>query len=80
MAELVALYSALGSLVVALGYVLVKRLSRSNCESHTDCCECSSPALELQKEHTGRLENLEKTIETLVNRLEPDLGTPVTPL
>ena len=56
--EQTALYSGLGSLGVALGYVLVKRLSKSRCASHSACCECDSPELTLDKQATERIDIL----------------------
>ena len=54
----VALASAGGTLAVALGYVLLKRCRRSNCRSHTQFCDCDSPAVELAKQQTERLEHI----------------------
>ncbi len=54
----IAIYSGIGTLVVALGYVAIKRLARSNCSSHTQCCDCESPAVELAKKQTERLDEL----------------------
>ena len=65
--ESVALYSAGGTLAVAIGYVILKRCRSSNCVSHTRFCDCESPALELQKKQTERLEVI---MEMLRSRLD----------
>ena len=54
--ESVALYSGAGTLVVGLSYIILKRCRNSNCVSHTRFCDCESPAVELQKKQTERLE------------------------
>ena len=58
-----ALMSGLGTLVIAIGYIVVKRFSRSNCASHTACCECESPAVTLARENTERLDKIIDKLE-----------------
>ena len=71
------LLSAGGTLLVMLGYVIIKRLRRSRCSSHTSCCDCESPELKLQKEQTIRIDEIMKYI----NKLQPaeDLENPASP-
>ena len=69
----IALYSGAGTLVVALSYVMIKRLARSNCSSHTTCCECESPAVELAKKQTERIEHLIDIIKADQPRLKDHL-------
>ena len=66
----IALYSGAGTLIVALSYVMIKRLARSNCSSHTKCCDCESPAVELAKKQTERIEHLIEIIKADQQRLE----------
>ena len=61
------LLSGLGTLVIALGYVLLKRFRRSRCQSHTACCDCESPEIKLQHENTQRLDH----IMNLINQIQP---------
>ena len=56
------LLSGLGTLAVMIGYVIVKRLRRSRCASHTKLCDCESPELKLQKENTIRIDELMQII------------------
>ena len=59
------LVAALGSVGVLLGYVVVKKLSRSRCHSDSGCIQCDSPAVELAKENTKRLDNIAELIAQL---------------
>ena len=61
------LLSAGGTLIIALGYVILKRLRGSRCASHSSLCDCESPALKLQKEQTIRIDE----IMEYLNRLTP---------
>ena len=63
------LLSGLGTLLIALGYVLLKRFRRSHCSSHTACCDCDSPEItQMQQEHTERYDN----ILELITRIRPE--------
>ena len=68
MAAATLLLPGLGTLVIALGYVLIKRFRRSRCQSHTACCDFESPEIKLQKENTERLDQ----IMELINRVNPE--------
>ena len=67
--------SGLGTLAVMVGYVLVKRLRRSRCASHTSLCDCESPELKLQKENTIRIDELLQ----IILKLDPESGIPKLP-
>ena len=69
------LLSGLGTLLIALGYVILKRFRRSRCASHTKCCDCESPEIKIHKENTERFD----TILELVTRLTPKSEDPVSP-
>jgi hypothetical protein len=75
MAVTAMILSGLGTLLVMLGYVIVKRLRQSRCSSHTSCCDCESPELKLQKEHTLRIDE----ILQYINKLQPDPESPEPP-
>jgi len=45
---------------VLFGYVIVKKIARSHCHSDSGCIECDTPAVEVQRENTTRIENMEK--------------------
>ena len=72
---LIALYSGLGTIIVGLGYVVIKRFSNSNCQSHTSFCDCDSPAVEMQKQTTERLDKLIETLKKQ-NLVEKDPDSP----
>ena len=63
-----ALIAGGGTLLVVFGYMLVKKISRSRCAVDSGCITCESPAVELQKKTTERLDDLFE----MVKRLEPD--------
>ena len=60
-----AFLASAGTLVIVLGYTLVKRLRRSNCHSDSGCLECDSPAIEMHKENTSRLQQQSDKINEL---------------
>ena len=72
----VALYSAGGTLAVALGYVLLKRCRTSNCRSHTRFCDCDSPALVLARQQTERLEHIIEMLRNPAEDPEPHKDPP----
>ena len=76
MSSKTVLFSGLGTLAVALGYILIKRFRRSRCQSHTSCCDCDSPEIKLHQENTTRLD----TIMQFINELKPKLADPVSPI
>jgi hypothetical protein len=53
-----ALFASLGTLLVVAGYMLVKRMARSNCAINSGCLKCTSPAIELAKKQTERLDEI----------------------
>jgi len=59
------LIATLGSVGVLFGYMVVKKLSRSRCHSDSGCIQCDSPAVELAKENTKRLDNIAELIMQL---------------
>ena len=60
-----ALLASLGTLLVVAGYMIVKRLSRSNCAVDSNCLKCESPAIELAKKQTERLDKIWDIIQQL---------------
>ena len=77
--ESVALYSAAGSLVVGIGYIILKRCRNSNCVSHTKFCDCESPAVELQKKQTERLEVIMEMLRNQARDRSDHEGRPQSP-
>ena len=75
----VALYSAGGTLAVALGYIILKRCRNSNCVSHTKFCDCESPAVELQKKQTERLEVIMEMLRSQGRDLSIRVDRPQSP-
>ena len=75
MAVETVLLSGLGTLLIALGYVIVKKFRRSHCSSHTKCCDFVSPEIKVQQEHTERYD----TILEMINRIKPLEGGPESP-
>ena len=71
-----ALLGSLGTLGIFAGYALVKRFSRSNCHGNSGCLECDSPAIEMQKQQTERIDSL----YDMIKKLQPDVEQgPVSP-
>ena len=66
-----ALIAGGGTLLVVFGYMLVKKISKSRCAMDSGCLTCESPAIELAKKHTERLDNLFDIIKKL-DRDRPD--------
>ena len=64
-----ALIAASGSLLVVCGYMLIKKISRSRCAVDSGCVECESPAVELQKKQTERLDDLYEIIKKLEDQV-----------
>jgi len=71
--------TALISCCVLLGYVIVKKISRSHCHSDSGCIECDTPAVEVQRENTTRIEKTEDLLKQLMLKIEPRVDTPHTP-
>ena len=72
--------ASLGTLGIVAGYALVKRFSRSNCHSDSGCLQCESPAVELHKANTVRLEEqkdkLDELFEIIKKSQAPGPGSP----
>ena len=76
-----ALIAGLGTLLVVAGYMVVKKFGRSRCavDHCSGCLTCESPAVELQKKQTERLDELFQMIKQIAPHTgEADLGIPVT--
>ena len=67
-----ALLASLGTLLVVAGYMLVKRLARSRCQVDSGCMQCDSPAVELAKKHTERLDEIFEMIKQVRPELRED--------
>ena len=67
-----ALIAGGGTLLVVFGYMLVKKISKSRCAMDSGCLTCESPAIELAKKHTERLDNL----FDIIKRLDRDRDRP----
>ena len=65
-----------GTLLVVAGYALVKRFQRSNCKSKTGCCEIDSPAVELAKQQTERLESQSEQLKNIMKLLREGQALP----
>ena len=72
------LIASLGTLLVVAGYMLVKRMSRSNCAVDSGCLQCDSPAIELQKKQTERLDELFEMIKK-ITPTDPESPISLTP-
>ena len=64
-----ALIAGGGTLLVVFGYMLVKKIARSRCAVDSGCITCESPAVELQKKTTDRLDDLFE----MVKKLDPEI-------
>ena len=53
-----ALAASGATLLIVAGYALIKRFSRTHCHSDSGCMECDSPAVELQKQQTERIDQI----------------------
>ena len=77
-----ALLISLGTLLVVAGYMIVKRMARSNCAINSGCLQCDSPAVELAKQHTElakkHTERLDELFE-MIKQITPQQG-PVSPI
>ena len=64
-----AIIAAVGTAGVVFAYVIIKKIARSKCvvEKCSGCLSCESPAVELAKKQTERIEEL----YTIISRLKP---------
>ena len=53
-----ALAASGATLLIVAGYALIKRFSRTHCHTDSGCMECDSPAVELQKQQTERIDQI----------------------
>ena len=80
-----ALLASLGTLLVVAGYMIVKRMARSKCDIKSGCLHCKSPAVELQKQHTQRLDEIFEMLkqvhpeQEIIKQLDPDPPISLTP-
>jgi hypothetical protein len=58
------------ALLILAGYAILKRFRRSNCHSTTGFCECDSPAIELAREVTVRIDQQEEQLKQLIHMLQ----------
>ena len=68
-----ALAASGGTLLVVIGYVVVKRCRSSTCHADSGCCEITSPALEIAKQQTERLEKHDLKLEEILVMLKDQL-------
>jgi hypothetical protein len=61
-----ALAASGGTLLIVVGYVIVKRCRLSTCHADSGCCEIMSPALEIAKQQTDRLEKHDSKLEEIL--------------
>ena len=64
-----AIIAGAGALTVLFGYMVVKKVARSKCvvEKCSGCLSCESPAVQLAKKQTERLDDL----YTIISKLKP---------
>ena len=74
-----ALVVSLGTLLVVAGYMVVKRMARSNCAVDSGCLQCESPAVEMQKKQTERLDELFEMIKKMAPKSPPVSPISLTP-
>ena len=67
-----ALAASGGTLLIVLGYVVVKRCRNSTCESDSGCCHIKSPALEIAKQTTERLDTQQVKLNEILVMLKKD--------
>ena len=69
-----AFIAGAGALGVLFGYMIVKKIARSKCvlEKCSGCLSCESPAIQMAKKQTERIEDL----YTIISRLVPDQVSP----
>jgi hypothetical protein len=63
--------AALGSVVVLLGYAIIKKISRSRCHSDSGCIQCDTPAIDIARENTKRLDSIADLIMQLNPKEDP---------
>jgi iron only hydrogenase large subunit-like protein len=71
------LVAGLTSAAVLMVYMLIKKISRSQCHSDSGCIQCDVPTIELAKENTQRVEKLEDLIRILQEGIPRD--RPISP-
>ena len=69
-----ALAASAGTLAIVIGYVVVKRCRSSECQADSGCFKITSPALELAKQQTERLEKQDFKLEQILVMLAGDKG------
>ena len=69
-----AFAASAGTLVIVIGYVIVKRCRNSDCQADSGCFKITSPALELAKQQTERLEKQDLKLEQILVMLAGDKG------
>jgi hypothetical protein len=69
-----AIAASAGTLAIVIGYVIVKRCRNSECQADSGCFKITSPALELAKKHTERLEKQDFKLEQILIMLAGDNG------
>mgnify|MGYP000380245734 CR=1 FL=1 len=62
-----AVLAGAGTLAVVFGYMIIKKIAKSRCAVDSGCLTCESPAVEMAKQHTERLDSLFE----MVKKLEP---------
>ena len=71
-----AFLASLGTLFVVAGYMVVKRMRASSCSVDNGCLQCESPAIELQKQQTERIDEIFEMIKRLKPLKIPPQETP----
>jgi len=61
-----AFAASAGTLAIVIGYVIVKRCRRSECQADSGCFKITSPALELAKQQTERLEKQDLQLKQIL--------------
>ena len=61
-----ALAASAGTMAIVAGYMIIKRCRSSTCHADSGCCEITSPALELAKKQTERLEMHDLKLEEIL--------------
>ena len=68
-----ALAASGGTLLIVAGYMIIKRCKASSCHADSGCCEINSPALEIAKQQTERLEKHDVKLEEILIMLKGQL-------
>ena len=71
------LVAGLTSAGILCMYMIIKKISKSQCHSDSGCIQCDVPTIDIAKDNTMRVERLEDLIRTLQGDVLKD--RPISP-